>query len=225
MMAMLLADPELMLLLAPGLLFSLTIHEYGHARMALAFGDPTARDMGRLTLNPLRHLDFMGTVMILLVGFGWAKPVPVNRANLHPPRWGEIAVSLAGALNNVGFAILLGVALRVLIVTGVMDRLPHRDIVVDMMLLTLQINIVLVVFNLLPLFPLDGHHILRELLPRRHQQEFMHWQVRFGQFILLGLLIAPRLSHKIPSPLGTLWSEVIEPLTEWIVPSTELIVG
>ncbi|HDZ21752.1 hypothetical protein LCGC14_0285140 [marine sediment metagenome] len=217
MLAMLLADPELMLLLAPGLLFSLTIHEYGHARMALAFGDPTARDMGRLSLNPLRHLDFMGTVMILLVGFGWAKPVPVNRANLHPPRWGEIAVSLAGVLNNVGFAVLLGLVLRVLIVRGAMDRLPHGDTVAVMMLLTLRINLVLVVFNLLPLFPLDGHHIVRELLPRRHQQDFMHWQVHFGRYILLGLLIAPMLSPKIPSPLRMLFSRVIDPVTYWLI--------
>ena len=217
MMAMLLADPELMLLLAPGLLFSLTIHEYGHARMALAFGDPTARNMGRLTLNPLRHLDFMGTVMILLVGFGWAKPVPVNRANLHPPRWGEIAVSLAGVLNNVGFAVLLGLALRVLIVRGAMDRLPHGDTVAVMMLLTLRINLVLVVFNLLPLFPLDGHHIVRELLPRRHQQDFMRWQVHFGRYILLGMLIVPMLSPKIPSPLRMLFSRVIDPVTYWLI--------
>jgi len=217
MMAMLLADPQLMLLLAPGLLFSLTIHEYGHARMALAFGDPTARNMGRLSLNPLHHLDFVATVMILLVGFGWAKPVPVNRANLHPPRWGDIAVSLGGVLNNVGFAVLLGVALRVLVATGEIDHLPHRDIVVGMILLTLQINIVLVMFNLLPLFPLDGHHIVRELLPRRHQWDFMQWQVRFGRFILLGLLIAPMLSPKIPNPLGMLFSRVIGPLTEWLI--------
>ena len=217
MMAMLLADPQLMLLLAPGLLFSLTIHEYGHARMALAFGDPTARNMGRLTLNPIHHLDFVGTVMILLVGFGWAKPVPVNRANLHPPRWGDIAVSLAGVLNNVGFAVLLGVALRVLIVTGAMDRLPHGDTVAVMLLLTLQVNIVLVVFNLLPLFPLDGHHIVRELLPWQHQQDFMHWQVRFGRFVLLGLLIAPRLSPNIPNPLGMLFSRVIDPVTQWLI--------
>lgn len=182
-----------MLILAPPLLFSLTIHEYSHARMALAFGDPTAKLMGRLTLNPLKHLDLIGTIAIFLVKFGWAKPVPVNPLNLHPRRLGDVMVSLAGPASNLLLAVVCGVALR--LVFAFADE--PSALMVHVLLITMLINVALCVFNMIPLFPLDGHHILREMLPANSQQGFMEWQVRAGRMVLLGLIFVPRLIEHV----------------------------
>src|ERR1035437_8633090 len=101
------------LLTIPLLIFSLVVHECAHARTALAFGDPTAKNMGRITLNPLPHLDFMGTLCLIFSGFiGWAKPVPVNPYNLHPRRLGDIAVSFAGPASNLSLALIFGLILK-----------------------------------------------------------------------------------------------------------------
>ena len=204
---------QYMLMLAPGLLFSLTIHEYAHARVALLFGDPTAYYQGRVSLNPLRHLDPIGTLMILLIHFGWAKPVPVNPANLHPRGIGDIAVSLAGPLSNLAFAALLGVMVRVALASGFLADRPWGETALAMVLMTMGINIVLFVFNLIPLFPLDGHHILRELLPAGQRYGYMAWQMRFGHITLLAFLFLPRLLD-IPSALGIMFSYVIPPIME-----------
>lgn len=201
--------------LAPGLLFSLTIHEFAHARMALAFGDATALHMGRVTLNPLKHLDPIGTIMIFLIGFGWAKPVPVNPHNLRPRKQGSIAVSLAGPGSNLLFALTLGIVFRILFVYEVFEG--NAGSYVGLIILsTLGINLVLCVFNLIPLFPLDGHHIVRELLPGDRQSAFMLWQIRYGQFVLLALLLVPRFLPQIPSPLGALFDSVIDPAKDWL---------
>ena len=205
-----------MIALMPGLLFSLTIHEFAHARTALAFGDPTALYMGRVTLNPLRHLDPIGTIMIFLIGFGWAKPVPVNPHNLRPPKQGSIAVSLAGPGSNLLFALLLAAAFRVLWVKGVLS-FDEGWFAAQLILRTLGINIVLFLFNLIPLFPLDGHHIVRELLPGHQQGAFMAWQVHYGRMALLALLIIPRFVPNAPSPLGMLFGSVIEPVYQWLL--------
>jgi Zn-dependent protease len=186
-----------MLITAPPLLLSLTIHEYAHARTALAFGDPTAKLMGRCTLNPLAHLDPMGTICLLFSNLiGWAKPVPVNSANLHPPRLGDIAVSLAGPASNLSMAIVCGLALKFLmpiVYGGSLANSNVADIIMQMLEVTLMANIGLFAFNLIPLFPLDGHHILREVLPRRMQPAFMNWQMRVGPLALMALIFLPRL--------------------------------
>jgi Zn-dependent protease len=196
-----------LLITAPPLLLSLTIHEYAHARTALAFGDPTAKIMGRCTLNPLVHLDLLGTICLLFSHLiGWAKPVPVNPANLHPPRLGNIAVSLAGPASNLSLAIICGLVLKVMI-----PRMAHSDglmnsnvvdIIFRMLEVTLLANIGLFAFNLIPLFPLDGHHILRETLPLNIQPSFMHWQVRFGPILLMAMVFLPRIvSNAVHKPV------------------------
>jgi Zn-dependent protease len=174
--------------LLPPLLLSLTAHEFAHARVALAFGDPTARNMGRVTLNPLAHLDPIGTIALLVVGFGWARPVPVNPLNLHPRRMGNMMVSLAGPATNLALAFVAGGVLRILIAVGI----PISPLVKTMLEVTMGINVVLCVFNLIPLYPLDGHHIVREFLPWRTQDKFMRWQLQYGMFALMILLVAPR---------------------------------
>ena len=188
------------LVLLPPLILSLTIHEFAHARTALAFGDPTALHDGRVSLNPLRHLDPVGTIVLILTqGFGWAKPVPVNTANLHPPRLGDIAVSLAGPLSNLMLAVASAVIIRILLACGVEGNTRAAQTLYHVLLVLIQMNIGLAVFNLLPLFPLDGHHIARNMLPADKQAAFMQWQMRTGQIVLLIIIFGP---HLLSSLLG-----------------------
>lgn len=205
-----------LILILPSLLLSLTIHEFAHARTALAFGDPTAKQMGRVSLNPLRHLDPMGTIMIIItsmtgIGIGWAKPVPVNPHNLHPRRLGDAMVSLAGPASNIFLAVVMGLLLKVLANIG--PKVFGQELLRGagtMLFVTMQVNVALCVFNFLPLFPLDGHHIAREMLPSRMQEPFMRWQVRFGAMVLLVLLFGPRLLSMLSggktyfNPVGTI---------------------
>jgi len=186
-----------MLVVLPPLIFSLTLHEYAHARVALAFGDPTARNMGRVSLNPLRHLDPIGTLMLIFSGvIGWAKPVPVNPLNLEPRRLGDIAVSAAGPLTNLSLAAVCGLTLRwagPLLSSGGVSARDPKWVLYTLLWWTTVANLGMCFFNLIPLFPLDGHHIVRELLPTNSQRGFMQWQIRFGAPLLLVLLVGPRL--------------------------------
>jgi Zn-dependent protease len=177
--------------LLPPLVFSLSVHEMAHARTALAFGDPTARDAGRCTINPLAHLDPIGTLALLLAGFGWARPVPVNVHNLHPPKWGNIAVSLAGPVSNLMLAILTAVILRLLLASEHFVMWRMSEWVIALVWFTLAANVCLFIFNMIPLYPLDGHHIFREQLPADMQVPFMQWQLQYGRFILMGLIFLP----------------------------------
>ena len=219
-----------MLVVLPPLIFSLTLHEYAHARVALAFGDPTARDMGRVSLNPLRHLDPIGTLMLIFSRvIGWAKPVPVNPLNLEPRRLGEITVSAAGPLTNLALAVVFGLALR-WAGPWMADRIPPEGggaiaMLYRMLSVAAMANLALCFFNLIPLFPLDGHHIVREVLPSESQRGFMQWQIRFGGLLLLALLMGPRLLTVLTGkpfpidPLRTYLHYVVEPilrlLTGW----------
>ena len=171
---------------APAILFSLTVHEYFHAWTALRFGDTTARDMGRLTLNPLAHLDFFGTIMMFLSGFrfGWAKPVPVNPWNLKNPRVADFWISAAGPLSNFGLGLIFGLLFRVIVATNM--NLPEAAYMLLFFLIT--INVSLAFFNLLPLFPLDGSHILRNLLPPRYGPTLDQIE-RFAPFVLIILIM------------------------------------
>lgn len=147
------------LLYGPVILFSLTVHEYSHAWSAFKFGDNTAARMGRLTLNPLAHLDLFGTIVMVMSGFrfGWAKPVPVNPMNLRNPRVADLWISAAGPLSNIGMALIAAILYRTLgFMNPVLERILQAGV---------EINIVLAFFNLIPLFPLDGSHVLRSLLP------------------------------------------------------------
>ena len=192
-------DPVRLALIAVPVLLSLTLHEFGHARVALAFGDDTAKRAGRVTLNPLAHLDFMGTLCFMFGPVGWAKPVPVDPLNLHPRRTGDVAVSLAGVGMNLLLAALAVVGLTLMAHFGVkVNPRPSAastslGIVAFMLAFLIRINVCLIVFNLLPLFPLDGHHVLREALPVRMHAGFMLWQRRFGQLLLMGLVVLPWL--------------------------------
>ncbi len=146
----------------PILLLSLTVHEFFHAWTAHKYGDDTAKDLGRLSLNPLAHLDLWGSIVMVASGFrfGWAKPVPVNPMNLRNPRTADIWISAAGPLSNLGLAIIFGIIFRML---TLMTGIPEAAYLV--IARGVLINLILAFFNLIPLFPLDGSHILRNLVP------------------------------------------------------------
>ena len=175
---------------APAILLALTVHEYFHAWTALRFGDTTARDMGRLTLNPLAHLDAVGTLMLFLsqFRFGWAKPVPVNPWNLRNPRVANLWISAAGPISNLGLAVIFGAMFRMYRVAPMAFPGTLDEAVGLFLYLSVLINVSLAFFNLIPVYPLDGSHILGSLLPQRHQEAYERFQ-RFGPLVLLVLIL------------------------------------
>ncbi len=171
---------------APAILFALTVHEFFHAWTALKFGDTTARDRGRLTLNPLAHLDLFGTIMMFASGFrfGWAKPVPVNPFNLRNPRVADFWISAAGPLSNLGLGFIFGMFFR--IVTNTSMNLPEA--VYLFLFFSVMINVSLAFFNFIPLFPLDGSHILRSLLPAEMEPTLNQFD-KISPLILIVLIV------------------------------------
>ena len=162
---------KLSIMLVPGLM-AITFHEVSHGFIAYLRGDNTARSLGRLTLNPLKHLDIIGTLMIIVIGIGWAKPVPVNFNNLHNPKRDMIWVSVAGPLTNLLLAILSAVLIRIIV--PLTEPLPDSsslqlflEPVLLMLSFSVYINLLLSLFNLMPLPPLDGGRVLMGLLPDR----------------------------------------------------------
>jgi Zn-dependent protease len=196
-------------------IFAITLHEASHGYVARLFGDPTATQLGRVTLNPIKHIDPIGTIavpigillMSKLVGgpfllFGWAKPVPVDFGRLRRPKRDMLWVALAGPAANLFMAILWGISLRVLFETG--DR---GSFWFQMAQIGIQINLTLMALNLLPILPLDGGRVLFSLLP--HQLAWQYSRIEpFGLFIVLGLLAT--------GVLGTLIGPMMF-LGEWIV--------
>ncbi len=180
---------QTLLLIAPPILLALTFHEYAHAYAAYRYGDDTAKQSGRLSLNPLRHLDPLGTIMIFLVHFGWAKPVPVNPGRLGDPKRDMLWISAAGPLANMVLALASGLLIRVLLI---MNNAPDRHTAIGllffMLIMSLQINLALAIFNILPIAPLDGSKILSALLPARYGK-LIYFLERYGPFILIGLIL------------------------------------
>lgn len=166
----------------PVFLIAITVHEFFHAWTANKFGDPTAKNLGRLTLNPVAHLDLFGTLMFFMSGFrfGWAKPVPVNPFNLRNPRVADIWISAAGPLSNFGLATIAAILVHLVNFLGV----PISELIGSFLIMSIEINIWLGLFNLIPLFPLDGSHVLRNLMPQKHSNTFDQIE-RFAPFILL----------------------------------------
>ena len=180
---------QTLLLIAPPILLALTFHEYAHAFVANKYGDDTAKQNGRLTLNPLAHLDLLGTIMIFLVHFGWAKPVPVNPNRLKNPKKNMLWISAAGPLANMILALFSGILLRLIFVTGGKpDQHSITGLLIFMVIMSLQINLALAIFNVLPIAPLDGSKILYGLLPSKHEGK-IYFIERYGPFILIGLIV------------------------------------
>lgn len=182
-------DPVGLVLLFPPLLFALTVHEFSHGLAALRLGDPTAKLLGRLTLNPLAHLDPLGTLLILFPPhIGWAKPVPVDVRYLKHPRRDFMYIALAGPISNVILALGFGTLLRVI------DPASHHYsgrvemALVQMVAWSVQLNLILAVFNMIPIFPLDGSRVLTGLLPPIAAARYQTLEP-IGPFLLLGLIL------------------------------------
>jgi Zn-dependent protease len=178
---------QTILLLAPPILLALTFHEFAHAFVANMYGDDTAKQSGRLTLNPIRHLDPLGTIMIFLVHFGWAKPVPVNPHRLNNPKKDMLWISAAGPLANMALALVSGILLRLIATAGAPDQYLMTGVLTFMLIMSLKINLALAIFNVLPIAPLDGSKILFGLLPYKHENK-IYFLERYGPFILIGLI-------------------------------------
>ena len=182
--------PEVLVLLIPVLLFSLVFHEFSHAWVANKLGDPTARYAGRLTLNPMAHLDPIGGLMILFVGFGWAKPVPVDIRYLSNPRIDMMKIAFAGPASNLLLAFIGGTILRLGFVHGTMAM---------MIMFFTQINIMLAVFNMIPIAPLDGSQIFSGLLIRTNPELVRNLQI-YGPKILMGAILIGYFT-----PISPIW--------------------
>lgn len=166
-----------------GIVLSLSIHEFGHAWVAKTQGDDTAQREGRLTLNPAAHVDLMGLAMVVLVGFGYARPVPTDPAKFSS-RYSTLWVAAAGPGMNLVLAFISINALAFLTLT---DSLNSGT--AQFLSILAQINVLLMLFNLLPIGPLDGHYILPYFLPRRAAQTYWQWNLRYGTFALLALVV------------------------------------
>ena len=184
-------DMQFLVMLAPVILFSLTIHEYAHALAAWKLGDDTAKRMGRLSLNPLVHLDLLGTILLFIVHFGWAKPVPVDPRNFRNPKKDMLLVALAGPVSNVLTAAVAAVALKIVFENfGAAAVLSSSGLSTAVRLLVwfIFIGVVLAVFNMIPLPPLDGSRVLYGLLPDGLARRYMTVE-RYGIFILFAVFI------------------------------------
>ena len=176
----------LFLLILIAIVISLSFHEYGHAYVAKRFGDDTAERAGRLTINPIAHIDPMGLLMVVLIGFGYAKPVPTNPRNFTS-HWADLLVSAAGPAMNLVVAV---VSINLYIFglqmgwSGLAEPGPRFFFV-----FLAQINLLLMVFNLIPLGALDGHYILPYFLPHRMAQQYRYYNERYGNMLLLGLVM------------------------------------
>jgi Zn-dependent protease len=191
------------------------VHEFSHALAAYRLGDSTARYLGRLTLDPRVHFDPMGGLLMIIsvlagVGIGWAKPTPYNPYNLRGGRWGEALVSLAGPISNLVLAILGAIPLRFLIATH-MDA----EFFVVFFSFFVQINLLLMVFNLIPIPPLDGSKLLYAALDAQTERQVRPVLDQYGMFILLALILLPNLGG--PDVIGAVFGAVIDPLERLLV--------
>lgn len=199
-----------LILSLPALLLALTVHEFAHGWVADKMGDPTARYSGRLSLNPMDHMDLFGTICLLFFHFGWAKPVPINPRNFRNGKWGTVAVSLAGPGANFILAFISAFVL------AAMEKFaPANEITIffyNVIWACVQLNVGLMVFNLIPIPPLDGSKVLMEFLPYKYRFK-MYTMERYFSIILMALII-----FNVLTPL-------LSVLRGWVMALISFVVG
>jgi Zn-dependent protease len=176
----------------PGIIIGLTVHEFCHAWVAHLCGDSTSKDQGRVTLNPLKHIDPLGFIMLIFAGFGWAKPVQFDEMNLRNPKYDVIKIALAGPLSNAVIAMMLSVLFSLL--SSILPEYPGTVLYTlsEVFMYAIYINWGLFIFNLIPLPPLDGSHLLFYQL--RRFPALYNGLYKYGSFLLFGLIIATSLT-------------------------------
>ncbi len=179
LISLLFQQPAVFLLVVAALVISISIHEFSHAKVADFLGDDTARLLGRVTLNPRAHLDPVGSVLLLLAGFGWGRPVPFNPINLHNPKRDSALIALAGPTSNLILAAVLSIFVRFVGTTSIIGAFLY---------FTIFYNVVLGVFNLIPVHPLDGFKVVGGLLPPNLYMQWMQF-APYGIYFLLFLIV------------------------------------
>lgn len=194
-----------------------TVHEFAHAYTAYKFGDPTAYNEGRVTLNPMAHLDLFGTLLILIAGFGWAKPVPVNRFYFRRPRLMGVITTAAGPFSNLLIAFVGLLLLMILQRLGISSlSLGVQEAVFTFFFILVRLNIVLFVFNLIPLPPLDGYRIIEDLVPSRTRaklSQYEHW----GIFAFLLMVFIPPIRRYTLEPIFGLTDNIYVGLVDLVL--------
>ncbi|MEO8582050.1 MAG: site-2 protease family protein [Patescibacteria group bacterium] len=206
MLNLLFTNPLVFLIFAVGLVIAITIHEFSHAWVADHLGDPTPRVQGRLTLNPLSHLDPLGTVALLMIGFGWGKPVEFDPYNLQNRTRDAALIALAGPTSNLILAVIASLLIRFVF--------PASDLIGLALVQLVIINITLAIFNLIPVAPLDGEKILYAFLPKATAIDYQIFMRKNGLFVLL-LLMLPIFNGV--SPVSRLISPAIEYVTSLLL--------
>jgi Zn-dependent protease len=210
----LLFSPTLEAFIAVGIiiLIAFPIHEFAHAMAAYQLGDSTARLFGRLTIDPRAHLDPMGAILLLLAGFGWAKPTPVNPFNLRGGRSGEAIVAFAGPASNLILAAAAALPLRYILTSGI----DVPSVVVNTLVIVVSLNLLLMVFNLIPIPPLDGSKVLFAALDRETEYRIRPVLEQYGFLILIGAVFLPILPGG-QTLVGAIVGEVLDPLYQLLV--------
>ena len=195
------------LILLAAIVFSLSFHEWGHAYAAKRLGDDTAEQQGRLTLNPVAHIDPIGLLLVVMIGIGYARPVPFDPRNLTSKR-ADLLIAAAGPFMNLILAFILVNAWTI----GTQQGWSIMDVpvVAEILYRLIFVNVVLMLFNLLPLGPLDGHYMLPHFLPAGLANRYRYWNARYGYFGLLGLVAL--------SLLGLPVFDYLFGATQWLIP-------
>lgn len=193
------------------LLVVVTIHEFSHAYAADRLGDPTPGLLGRVTLNPIAHLDPIGSILFLIAGFGWGKPVPFDPFNLKHPKKDSAVISFAGPFSNLAVAVLAGLFLRFLVLSPI---ITINFLVAELFTTFIRLNILLAVFNLIPVHPLDGFRVVAGLLPQKYYNDWLELE-RYGMIFLI-FLIFPFFGR---APVFTVIGPVINFFMSLLIPS------
>lgn len=221
-----LPDPPVLFATAIVVFLAIGLHEYAHAKIADAAGDPTPSLYGRVTLNLTKHFDPLGTVMIILTsisgyGIGWGKPVPMNPSRMRNPRWDHFAAVAAGPISNLlqafvyamvfrGLARFSPESLRAVVDSG--SGQVHLNFLSALLYLGVAINISLMIFNLIPLGPLDGHWLIGTFLPERTRYKWYIWNRQVGSLVFLAVVLISQFARQ-PGEPGFLWSIIGPPIT------------
>ncbi len=209
--SLLLSEPILFFAWLAAIVIAITIHEFSHAAVANALGDPTAKNMGRLSINPLVHMDVWGTLLLLFARFGWGKPVPFNPYNLKSHRMGPALVAMAGPMANIIMVVIFGLILRFIYpVLG----LTESNALFQFLFVLITLNAVLAIFNLIPVPPLDGSKLLFAFLPPSMENVKTYF-TQYGFIIIIGLLFIDNFTGL--AIFGTLYQVILDVVYKFVL--------